>query len=209
MIRVVIVDDHPMFREGVATVLTAEGDIEVVGQAGSVKEARKVIPQHEPDVVLMDVTLPDGDGADIIPEFRKLKSRFIVLTLFGADRVVLRVLGLGAMGYVVKESEPAVLRTAIREVASGAKYLDSRIAGKVVKAATKGGRPKGPFGLTNQEMRVLGLLPRKLTNREIGSELSVSEETVKTHLRHALKKLALDDRTSAARFVIENGLITP
>jgi len=206
MIRVLVVDDHPMFRQGVVTVLSAEDDLEVVGSAGSVKEARTAITELSPDVVLMDVRMPDGDGTDLCSELRDSGAKVIILSQYRADRIVLSAFRQGAKGYVVKESEPSVLRQAIRAVASGADFVDSQVAGKLVQAATKGPKTKGRFGLTPQELAVLELLPRKLTNRQIGQRLGISEETVRTHLRHTLRKLQVEDRGSAAALAVEIGL---
>lgn len=206
MIRALVVDDHPMFRQGVASVLEASAEIEVVGQAGSTREARTLIKQVRPDIVLIDIRLPDGDGVDLCAELRETSIKVVVLSQFSADRIVLRAFLRGAHGYVVKESEPEVLRQAVRAVMGGATFVDPRVAAKVVAAATKGPRAKGPYGLTPQELRVVELLPKRFSNREIARQLGLSEETVKTHLRHALRKLQVEDRTSAAAMVVEAGL---
>jgi DNA-binding NarL/FixJ family response regulator len=119
---------------------------------------------------------------------------------------MLRAFAAGAKGFLVKESDPEVLRQALRMVAAGNTFVDPQVAGKLVAVATKGRRARGPYGLTLQEMRVLELLPKGLSNREIGTELSVSVETVKTHVRNAMRKLQVGDRAEAAAIAIREGL---
>lgn len=208
MTDVLLVDDHPVVREGVAGVLTTDPDINVVAEAGNADEAFAALKCHAPDVVMIDVRLPGLDGIDCCGSIvtSHPRTRVIVLTRFANESVMLRAFTAGARGFVVKESEPAIFRQAVRSVASGGIFLDPRVTGKLIAIATKGRKAKGPYGLTIQQMRVLELLPKGLSNREIGKELGISDQTVKTHLRHAMRKIQAADRSEAAAIVIAEGL---
>jgi DNA-binding NarL/FixJ family response regulator len=203
-----LVDDHPVVREGVAAVLNLDSDCEVVGSAGSVKDAMASMDRIQPDVITIDVRLPDMDGIDACEMIRMQhpQVRILVLTRFANERVMMRAFRGGAHGFLVKESDPVVLRQAVRVVGAGGTFVDPRLADKLVLAATRGRRAPGPYGLTPQELRVVGLLPRGLSNQEIGLELGISTETVKTHLRNAMRKLQVDDRAAAAAFATREGL---
>jgi DNA-binding NarL/FixJ family response regulator len=208
MIRVVVVDDHPVVREGLAAVLSDEPDFRIVGQAES---GERVISEFErllPDVVVVDLRLPGISGTETCQALKRMRpsTRVIILTSFPNDGAVMNAFVAGANGFLLKESDPTVLRQAVREVAKGETYVDPRIAAKLVAFASKGRRTKGPFDLTLQEMRVLEKLPRGFTNREIGRELGIAEDTVKTHLSHALRKINAKDRAEAAAFAMREGL---
>jgi DNA-binding NarL/FixJ family response regulator len=209
MIKILVVDDHPVVREGIVAILGAEPDFEIVGQVATGEQALAQAARLRPDVVVLDVRLPGMSGTDVCAALsaRSPRIRVLMLTSFPSENLILSAFTAGAKGFAVKESEPAMLRLAVRTVASSGTFVDPRTAGKLVTLATKGRRAKGPFGLTLQEMRVLELLPRGLTNREIGRELGVSEQTVKTHLHHAMKKLKANDRAEAAGIVIREGLV--
>lgn len=137
---------------------------------------------------------------------RRPDTRVVMLTSFASTGALVQAFSAGAKGFVMKESQPAVLRDAVRAVAQGDTFTDPRVGAKLVALASRNRRTKGPFGLTLQEMRVLELLPRGLTNREIGNELGITEDTVKTHLRHALRKLKARDRVEAAAIALREGL---
>jgi len=205
---VVLVDDHPVVRDGLAAILSAEPDLSVVGQAGNGEEALKLVARVEPDVVVLDVRLPGMSGIEACAALiaRHPQLRVVVLTSYPNEGVLLDALTAGATGFVVKTTDRAVLREAIRTVAGGQTFVDPQVAGKVVHLAAKGSRAKGPHGLTLQEMRVLELVPRGLTNVEIGRELGVSAETVKSHLASAMRKLQVRDRTAAAAVAMREGL---
>jgi DNA-binding NarL/FixJ family response regulator len=208
MIRVVVVDDHPVVREGLAAVLSDEPDFRIVGQAESGERMLSDFQTLLPDVVVVDLRLPGISGTETCEAIKLMRpaTRVIVLTSFPNDGAVMNAFVAGANGFVLKESEPTVLRQAVREVAKGETYVDPRIAAKLVAFATKGRRTKGPFDLTLQEMRVLEKLPKGLTNREIGKELGIAEDTVKTHLSNALRKIKAKDRAEAAAFALREGL---
>lgn len=209
MTRVLLVDDHPVVREGIAAVLATDPNVEVVGYAGDAQEAFDAVKRLEPDVVVIDVRLPDMDGIDACEKLRIdwPDLRVMVVTRFANERVMMRAFDAGALAYLVKESEPLILRQALRIVANGGTFVDPRLADKLVASATRGRRTKGPYGLTSQEMRVVGLLPRGFSNREIAGELGVSVDTVKTHLSSAMRKLGVHDRAVVAALAVEKGLV--
>jgi DNA-binding NarL/FixJ family response regulator len=202
------VDDHPIVREGLAAVLAAEPDFTIVGQAESAERGLVEAERLRPDVVLLDVRLPGMSGMQACVELVKHHpdTRVIMLTSFPSTGVLVEAFSAGAKGFVLKESQPAVLREAVRAVSHGETFTDPRVGSKLVALASRNRRAKGPFGLTLQEMRVIELLPRGLTNREIGGELGISEDTVKTHMRHALRKLNARDRVEAAAIALREGL---
>jgi DNA-binding NarL/FixJ family response regulator len=206
--RILLVDDHPVVREGLAAILASEPDFEVVGQASSGEQGLKLATTTPADVIVVDVRLGRMSGIELCAALRERNSRLrvIVLTSFPNEGVMLEALTAGARAFLVKESDPSILREAVRTVLGGGTFIDPRVAAKLVTLATKGRRAKGPFGLTMQEMRVLELLPRGFTNKEIGRELGVSEQTVKTHLSNAMRKLNVNDRAQAAAVVMREGL---
>ncbi len=209
LIRVVLIDDHPVVREGLSAILAGEPDIEVVGQAEDAEQGLDQVTQLGPDIVVLDVRLPGMGGVEACTVLRdeNPRVRTIVLTSFPSEGVMLAALAAGARGFLVKESDPSVLRTAVRTVYAGGSVIDPRLTGRLVAAATKRRGVKGPFDLTVQELRVLALLPRGLSNRDIGKELNLSEQTVKSHLQHAMRKLSVHDRVQAASFVVREGLV--
>lgn len=188
--------------------LSAEPDFTVVGHGDSAERGLAEVERLRPDIVLMDVRLPGMSGTDACAEItrRYPRIRVIVLTSFASTGAMLQAFSAGAKGFVMKESQPAVLREAVRTVAAGETYTDPRVGAKLAALASRNRRTKGPFGLTLQEMRVVELLPRGLTNREIGAELGITEDTVKTHARHAFRKLKARDRVEAAAIALREGL---
>ena len=209
MISILLVDDHPVVREGVAAILRDDPELRVVGEASSGEEALKLVAAGEvPDVVVLDVRLPGMSGVDVCGLLRQRapRTRAIVFTSFPSEAIMLEAFTAGAKAFLAKESGPAALRTAVHTVAAGDTYIDPRLANKLVALATKGRRAKGPFGLTMQEMRVVELLPRGLTNIQIGRELGVSEQTVKSHLYSAMRKLRVSNRAQAAAVAQREGL---
>ncbi|MDQ3951830.1 MAG: response regulator transcription factor [Actinomycetota bacterium] len=208
MIRILVVDDHPVVREGLIAILGDDPGFVVCGQAGTATEAVAEAARLHPDVVVLDVRLPGATGVEVCADLaaRVPSTRVVMLTSFPNDGVMMNAFAAGARGFVLKESEPEVIRQAVRTVAEGATYADPKVAGKLVALATRGRRAKGPFDLTLQEMRVLELLPRGLTNHEIGDRLGIGENTVKTHLRNLMRKLGARDRVEAAAIALREGL---
>lgn len=208
MTRVLLVDDHPVVREGLAAVLSDDPDLQIVGQASSGEAALAEMERLLPEIVVLDLRLPGINGIETCEAIlqRRPVTRVMVLTSFPNDGAMVSAFAAGAKGFVLKESEPSVLREAVRVVARGDTFIDPRIAAKLVAFSTKGRRTKGPFGLTLQEMRVLEQLPKGLTNRLIGIELGISEDTVKTHLSNAMHKIHAKDRVEAAAIALREGL---
>ena len=219
MISVVIADDQAMVRSGLAMVLTAEGDIEVVAEARDGGEAVRVARERRPDVVLMDIRMPGMDG---IEAARLLAGREVVdrlavvmLTTFGADEYVYEALKAGAVGFVLKDSDPDTLLEAVRAAADGAGLIDPAVTRQVVErfsnlpAGPPSAPPAGLAELTGRERDVFDELVRGASNAEIAERLFVEASTVKTHVAHVLRKLRLRDRVEAVIFAYEHGLVQP
>jgi DNA-binding NarL/FixJ family response regulator len=209
MIRVQLVDDHPVVRAGLAGILHAEPDIEVVGEAGSADEAVAVARSVQPDVVLMDLRMPGGDGvvatAGVLAAAPS--ARVVVLTTYETDADILRAVESGAAGYLLKDASRAELVAAIRAAARGETVLAPSVATRLVDRMR---RPPAADALSPREVEVLRLVARGLSNAEIGRELFISEATVKTHLLRAFAKLGVSDRTAAVTTAIAAGhLPTP
>lgn len=207
-IRVLVTDDHPVVREGIAAILDADPDIRVVGEAGSGEEAVDYVEVLHPDVVLLDIRLPQMSGIDACSLIRRRFPRVgtLMLTAQATRSSLHECLEAGAHGFVSKNSGPAMLREAVRTVSRGATFVDAQITAQAVIGSSSGRRESGPHGLTRQELRVLELLPSGLTNRGIGDRLGLGEATVKSHLYHAMQKLGLNTRSATAAFVEREGL---
>ena len=203
-IRVLIADDHPVVREGLHGMLSADPAVEVVGEAASGEEAVVLACAREPDVVLMDLRMPGGDGVAAIRQITAARPaiRIMVLTTYDTDADILRAVEAGASGYLLKDTPRAALFDAIRATARGETVLAPQVARRLV---TRARRPR-PESLTPRETGVLALAARRLTNAEIGRELFISEATVKTHLLRTFAKLGVSGRTAAVTKAIEAGL---
>ncbi|MFG6192231.1 response regulator transcription factor [Nonomuraea sp. JJY05] len=200
MLRVMIVDDHPIVREGLRGMLLAEPDLEVVGEAGSGDEAVVVVPRLRPDVILMDLRMPGGDGVSAIERLGP-GHRVIVLTTYEDDGEILRAVSAGAAGYLLKDVSRADLAAAVRAAAGGRTVLSPSVAARL-----GGRRPAVPV-LSEREREVLELVARGLTNGEIGRRLFIGEATVKTYLLRVYGKLGVSDRTSAVLAALDLGLV--
>ena len=206
MIRVMLVDDHPVVREGLRGMLEAEPDLTVVGEAGSGAEAVALARREQPDVILMDLRMPGLDGADATAEIMATASsiRVIVLTTYESDADILRAVEAGATGYLLKDASRAELAGAIRAATRGETVLAPSVAGRLVR------RMRQPAGqsLSAREVEVLRLVARGNTNAEVGAALHISEATVKTHLLRMFNKLGVSDRTAAVTTAMERGILT-
>lgn len=205
MIRVILVDDHPVVREGLRGMLAAEDDIEVVGEAGSGTEAVTLAGVREFDVILMDLRMPDGDGVSATERIitARPSARVVVLTTYETDADILRAVEAGAAGYLLKDTARADLADAVRAAARGETVLAPSVATRLVNRV----RSPQPVGLSVRERDVLALVARGRTNAEIGRELFIGEATVKTHMLRIFGKLGVSDRTAAVTTAIEHDLL--
>jgi DNA-binding NarL/FixJ family response regulator len=206
VIRVLLVDDHPVVRSGLAGLLDAERDIEVVGEAEDGLEAIGLAERLHPDVVLMDLHMPalDGPGATAELARRVPGTRVLVLTTFDTDTDIVRAVEAGATGYLLKDTPRDQLVDAVRRAAAGETVLAPPVAARLMQRMRD-----RDFDLTGREMQVLKGVSRGLSNAGIGRELFVSEATIKTHLLHIFEKLGVSDRTAAVTVAIERGIISP
>jgi NarL family two-component system response regulator LiaR len=207
-IRVLIVDDHAVVRQGLRTFLELQADIEVIGEASDGLEAVAQAQRFLPDVVLMDLVMPQMDGIEATRQIRALSpsTKVVVLTSFAEDQKVFPSIKAGAFGYLLKNVTPADLIKAIRATHEGEPQLNAEIARKLMQEfSTRTSEPVSDE-LTQREMEVLHLVSRGLSNREIARELVLSEKTVKTHVSNILSKLHLADRTQAAIYALKEGL---
>ncbi|MDN3351750.1 response regulator transcription factor [Actinomadura sp. DC4] len=203
MIKILLVDDHPVVREGLRGMLAAEEDLDVVAEAGGAAEAVACVRAHTPDVVLMDLRMPGGDGVEATARVlaQRPAIRVVVLTTYDTDADILRAVEAGAAGYLLKDASRAELAQAIRAAARGETVLAPSVAAKLVS------RMRSPVELSRREIEVLRLVARGLTNAEIGRELLISEATVKTHLLRTFGKLGVSDRTAAVTSALERGIL--
>jgi DNA-binding NarL/FixJ family response regulator len=203
-IRVVLADDHPVVREGLRGMLAAEPDIEVVGEAGSGPEAVALAARLRPDVVLMDLRMPGGDGVEATRQLAG--TTVVVLTTYDSDADILRAVEAGAAGYLLKDTPRAVLADSVRAAARGETVLAPAVAGRLL-GAMRATAAASSEQLSARETEVLALVARGLTNAEIGRRLYLSEATVKTHLLRASAKLGVSGRTAAVTKAIEIGAL--
>ncbi|MGP3915968.1 response regulator transcription factor [Nonomuraea sp. 10N515B] len=201
MIRVFLVDDHEVVRRGVAALLDSEDDIEVIGEAGTAESAIARIPALQPDVAVLDVRLPDGNGVDVC---REVRSRLpglacLMLTSFADDDALFDAVMAGASGYVLKQIHGSDLVGAVRTVASGQSLLDPQTTAAMLQRLRDQASRKDPLAaLTEQERHILDLIGEGLTNRQIGERLFLAEKTVKNYVSNLLSKLNMQRRTQAA-----------
>jgi len=214
-ITILLVDDQPLFREGLRTLLSVQPDLKVVGEAGDGEEAIKLCRTLKPAVVLMDLQMPMLDGVEATRRLHHEQpdSRVIVLTTFDDDEMVFDGLRAGALGYLLKDAPSEKLAEAIRAAARGESFLQPSIAAKVVaefaRLTTKRSPPAQALiePLSDREQEILALIATGATNREIGNQLFLAEGTVKNHVTNVLGKLGVRDRTQAALKAREMGLI--
>src|SRR5271163_3887562 len=203
MVNVFLVDDHEVVRRGLVDLLASDPELEIVGEAGSVSEAKARIPAVKPDVAVLDVRLPDGNGIelcrDLLSDLAEL--RCLMLTSFTSDEAMLEAILAGASGYVVKDIRGMELAQAIKDVGAGKSLLDNRAAAALMSKLRGAAEREDPLsGLTEQERTLLGLLSEGLTNRQIAARMFLAEKTVKNYVSRLLAKLGMERRTQAAVF---------
>ncbi len=208
-IRLVVVDDHTLFRRGLVGLLSDMDEIQVVGEAGDGSEALETIRRVNPDIVLLDVNMPVMDGVKTVEALRKqnLPVRIIMLTISQQEEDLMSAIRLGADGYLLKNTEPEELRKALLRVAAGEGALAPEVTGTVLRALAR--HPETPVQqqISDREMEVLDCLALGQTTSQIASKLFISENTVKTHVRHILEKLEASNRTEAVGKAIQLGII--
>jgi NarL family two-component system response regulator LiaR len=210
-IRVLVVDDHAIVRKGICALLATEASIDVVGEASNGRQAVDLARSRQPDVILMDLVMPEMDGLEAIEQIsdRQPEIRILVLTSFGSVDKVLPAIRAGALGYLLKDSGPQELLRAIEQVYDGNSSLHPAIARKLLDEISQpsGYGPEGE-SLTDREITVLKLVAQGYSNRDIANELTVSEATVRTHVSHILAKLELSSRTQAALYALRRGIVS-
>ncbi|HET9858731.1 MAG TPA: response regulator transcription factor [Nocardioidaceae bacterium] len=200
-IRVFLLDDHEVVRRGLHDLLESEGDIEIVGESGSVREAIARIPALRPDVAVLDGRLPDGSGIDVCREVRSIDPtiKALILTSYDDDEALFAAILAGAAGYVLKQIGGNDLIDVVRRVAAGQSLLDPALTAKVLERVRRGPEEQPELAsLTEQERKILALIAEGLTNRQIGERLFLAEKTVKNYVSSILSKLGLERRTQAA-----------
>jgi two-component system, NarL family, response regulator DevR len=200
-IRVFLLDDHELVREGIRSLLESDADIEVVGEASTAAEALVRIPLAKPDVAILDVRLEDGNGVDVCREVRSAMPELVclMLTSFADDEALYASIMAGAAGYVLKQIRARDLIDDVKKVAGGASLMDARMVAKVIERISNPPAADERFGsLSPQERRILALIAEGKTNRQIAEEIFVSEKTVKNYTTNLLSKLKMNNRTEAA-----------
>jgi two-component system nitrate/nitrite response regulator NarL len=211
-IRILVADDHAIFRDGLRRLLEVADDVQIVGEASNGAECVKMLPKLKPDILLLDLRMPEKDGLAVLEEvnFESLPTRVIVLTAAEDDRDVVRAMRLGARGVVLKQSASDLLLKSIRKVYDGEIWLDNRMTAEVIdafkKSAESGQRREKPL-LSEREKEIVQLVAQGFRNREIGEKLFISEQTVKNHLHNIFDKLGVSDRLELALYAIHHRLI--
>lgn len=202
MIRVFSVDDHPLLREGIAAIINSQPDMTMVAQASNGREAVQQFREHQPDVTLMDLRLPDISGIDALMAIRSefAEARIVMLTTFEGDVEIQRALAAGARGYLLKNMPPRELLDVIRQVHAGKKRIPHEIAASLAEHMSD-------ESLTTREIEVLKHVASGNRNKDIAEQLFISEETVKAHVKHIMEKLGATDRTQAVTIAVRRGII--
>jgi DNA-binding NarL/FixJ family response regulator len=215
VIRIVLADDQELVREGIRMMLDAEPDLTVIGEASDGNEALRLVRELDPDVVLMDVRMPNLDGIEATARIPQTGShaRVLVLTTFDLDEYVYRALKAGAAGFLLKDAKREELATAVRSIASGGTLLAPEITRRLIadycRRPQPGAVPEAASTLSERELDVIRRLARGRSNAEIATEMILSEATIKSHIARILDKLRLRDRTQIVVFAYETGLIQP
>jgi DNA-binding NarL/FixJ family response regulator len=209
LIRVILADDHAVVRSGIKLFLESSGDIRVIDEAGDGLIALNLVQKHNPDVVVLDIQMPEKTGIEVTRELRSLESKvgILILTAYDDDPYVNAVLQAGANGFVLKTASPEEIITAVKDVYAGKSVLDPMIAHRVLRNLTKGQDDYLYEHLTDREHEVLALVAKGFTNKAIGVQLSISDRTVQGHLAHIFSKLQAGSRTEAVMKAVSLGWI--
>lgn len=208
--RVLIVDDQTLFRTGLTSLLSEDERVEVVGQAVDGADAVKQAIKHKPDVVLMDIKMPNVDGIEATRQIVEAVAgiKVLILTTFETDSQVIQALKAGASGYVLKDSSAAAIVSSIVAVMSGERVMASAVANRVLEMLTGTTTPKEFYdGLTNREIEILKLLANGMANKQIAYRLKISEKTVRNHVSNTYEKLGIYDRSQAVLYAVKKGLV--
>jgi two-component system NarL family response regulator len=202
-IRILIVDDHPVVRAGLASMLGTQEELELVGAARSGEEALRMLEEHRPDVLLLDLRMPGMSGVETLQALKTANRqvRVIILTNYETDEDIYRAVQAGAQGYLLKDTSLREMVEAIRAVHSGKRYIPRHIASRLAERMVR-------TNLTSRELEILKLLSKGPTNKQIGHALGISDNTVRNHVLKIIEKLEVSDRTEAATTAIQRGLIT-
>jgi two-component system, NarL family, nitrate/nitrite response regulator NarL len=208
-IRLVVVDDHVLFRRGLIGLLADMNDFKVVGEAGSGEDALRVIPKTNPDIVLLDVNMPGLSGVETLRAMREAgqKMSALMLTVSQDENDLVGAIMAGASGYLLKNAEPEMLRRTLLDVAEGKSVLSPEITVQVLKLMRRSQSSRSHDLVSGRELDVLRCLARGLTTTQIAAELYISENTVKTHIRHVLEKMEVNNRAEAVAKALQAGLI--
>jgi DNA-binding NarL/FixJ family response regulator len=208
-VRVLIVDDHAVVRAGLAHLLNAEDDLETVGEAGTAKEAIFEARSSKPDVILLDVVMPDQSGLEVVPQLLREQpdAKVLMLSMQDDPRYVREAFEAGASGYVLKEAADVELVAAVREVAGGGRYVNPELGARLVAAEAVERRRAEEDPLSDREREVLRLLALGHTNQEIAEQLYISVRTAETHRAHIMQKLRLGSRADLVRYALAEGLL--
>jgi Response regulator containing a CheY-like receiver domain and an HTH DNA-binding domain len=210
-IEIIIADDHLMVREGLKQLLELDGDIKVIGEATDGFECLKLIEKLNPEVVLLDINMPNMNGIEVLEQMKKrnMDAKVLVLTIHNEIEYLFRTIDIGINGYVLKDSDSSVLKTAIYEVYNGNTYIQASMAPLLKEKILNESVPDASYSelLSKRELQVLELVAEGLFNKEIAYKLSISEKTVKNHVSNIFKKIHVSDRTQAAVYAIRNNIV--
>lgn len=209
-ISILLADDHPMLREGLAAVLSTQPDFEVVGEAATGPETVRAVASLEPDVVLLDLEMPELDGVETLERLKErgIQTRAIVFTAYDTDERILGALRAGARGYLLKGASRTEIFDAIRTVHSGGSPLQPAVTTRLLQSISREDRRGEIDSLTPRELEVLALLARGMQNKEIAGRLFITERTVKFHVSSLMHKLGAENRTEAVTLAVQRGLVT-
>jgi DNA-binding NarL/FixJ family response regulator len=209
-IRLLVVDDHSLFRQGLINILMNMPEFIIVGEAANGVEALQMLEKTNPDMMLMDINMPQMDGIETIGVIREkgYKLPVFMLTISKSDKDLFKAIKAGADGYILKNIEPEDLKLAILRGYSGQGFLSPEMTSSVLNVISKGKNQYQKTPLTERELQILNFLRKGWTTSDISSELVISENTVKTHIRHILEKLSASNRTEAVSIAIQNGIIS-